>query len=150
MEPIGATASVIALIKTTKFLARSIQSLYLRWRHAPSDLHTLAALLLSIEARLDVIASTSATGHPLIINDESRRNLENLLKEAGECVGQFEDILARVQRYGSLRQRAMWAMQESQRMDKTTARLRTLEDRLSAWLQVLSLCVGTARQNVKP
>lgn len=127
------------LVETTTVLASSIRNIYERWRNAPDDLLTLAALLVSIGARLDIVQCSAIESHALAIDAKSQLFLERLLEEARECILQFEDILVRVQRYGNFRQRAMWAVQEKQRMDKTMGTLRFVEEQLSSWLQTVML-----------
>ena len=139
MEPRGATASIITLIQATAVLAKSIQIIYSRWRHAPGELRALAALLLSLEAELDIIHCTATAGHPLVVDIKSQNVLAELLRDARVCVQHFEAVLTRVQAYGNIRQRTLWATYESRRMEMVIVRLRAVEDRLSHWLQILSL-----------
>lgn len=141
MEPIGATASIITLIQATAVLAKSIQNIYSRWKHAPDDLQRLAAFIVTLHAELDIIHCTSITGHPLIVDVQSQKILGDLLRDARQCVEQFSSVLLRVQAYGSIRQRTMWAKSESQNMESIIIKLRAVEERLSHWLQVLSLYV---------
>lgn len=101
MEALGAAASISALVETTTVLASSIRNIYERWRNAPDDLLTLAALLVSIGARLDIVQCSAIESHALAIDAKSQLFLERLLEEARECILQFEDILVRVQRYGN-------------------------------------------------
>lgn len=142
MDAIGATASVITFIQATAALAKSIQIIYHRWRHAPGELQALAALLLSLEAELEIIHCTATASHPLVVDTRSQKILTELLRDARVCIEQFEAVLTRVQEYGNIRQRTMWAIHESRKMDMVIVRLRAVEDRLSTWLQLLSLYVN--------
>jgi hypothetical protein len=140
MDPLGATASVVTLIQVTAVLTKSIQSIYSRWRHAPEELQALAALLLSLGAELDIIFHCAATAsHPFLVDVRSQTVLVDLLREARACVEQLEAVLANVQEYGDFRQRTMWATHDSRRMDKVIVRFRNVQDRLSHWLQAMSL-----------
>jgi hypothetical protein len=138
MEPIGAAASILTFIQATAVLTRTIQTIYRRWRHSPEELQGLSALLLSLGAELDIIQCTATAGHPLRVDAASQNILTELLRDARVCVEEFEAVLTRVQEYGNIRQRVMWATHESRKMDMVIVRLRAVEDRLSRWLQVLS------------
>ena len=130
----------------TTVLTKSIQSICSRWRRAPGELQALAVLLLSLGAELDIIVHCAATAcHPLLVDIRSQKVLAELLREAQDCVEQFEALLTNVQEYGDFRQRTMWATHESRRMDKVITRFRNVEDRLSRWLQAMSL-YGTRRR----
>ena len=140
MDPLGATASIVTFIQVTAVLTKSIHRIYSRWRHAPEELRALAVLLLSLGAELDIIVHCMATAsHPLLVDIRSQKVLAELLREAQDCVEQFEALLTNVQEYGDFRQRTMWATNESRRMDKVIVRFRNVEDRLSHWLQAMSL-----------
>jgi hypothetical protein len=140
MEPIGAAASIITFIQATAVLAKSIQIIYKRWQHAPGELQGLAALLTSLEAELEIVVHCTATaGHSLVVDTKCQIALAELLQDARVCIEQFEAVLTRVQEYGNVRQRTMWATHESRRMDKVIIRLQAVEKRLSHWLQAMSL-----------
>lgn len=139
MEPIGATASLVTLIHTAALLLKKIQNVYGRWRNTAKDVKALSDLLSPIEIRLDDIYGSATTGHPLVIDTASRKGLVKLVEEARDIVKQLKDSLARVGRHGNFGQRAVWAMRESQNMDKMMGRLWVVEDRMFHWLQVLLL-----------
>lgn len=140
MEPIGAAASVVTFIETTAALTKYIRSIYSRWQHAPEELQALAALLLSLNAELNIIVHCTATvGQPLVVDITSQKVLAELLSDARVCIEQLEAVLINVQEHGNFRQRTMWATHERRRMDKVLTRFRNVEDRLSHWLQAMSL-----------
>lgn len=139
MDPVGTTASIITLIVTIATVAESLQNIYDRWRNAPHHVRALAALLLSIKARLDLLQHISTNGHSLIIDPTSGHKLDGLLEQARKCIEQSRAILERVQRHGDYQMRAMWTVRESRRVDRTMERLRDVEYGLSRWTETLLL-----------
>lgn len=139
MDAVGTTASIVTLIATIASVAESLQNIYDRWRNAPHHVRALAALLLSIKARLDLLQYISTNGHSLIVDATSGQKLDDLLEQARKCIEQSREILKRVQRHGDYQMRTMWAVRESRRIDRTMERLRDVEYGLSRWIETLLL-----------
>jgi hypothetical protein len=70
-----------------------------------------------------------------------RDGLTQLVKKAGSVMVELSTLHAKLETYGTIFQKARWAVQDAKTAKTASDKVKDIEDGLSMWISFISLCV---------
>jgi hypothetical protein len=141
MEVIGAVSSIIALVEATDKLGKGLTDLAKRWRDAPEEINALALATQEICIKFAYVEDTVTNSPATLVDDITRHGLTQLVSKAQSVTSELSTLHAKLRAYGIVSQRTRWAAKDAKTARNALAKVKDVEEGLSAWINFISLCV---------
>ena len=120
MDPVGAAASIVALISTTRTIVLYFNKLYKAFDNAPKELIEIAELVTMVHNLLEVIhAHDQLADAPPQISEM----LEATLRTVSSSLAKIERICKSAKQGSDLMSRMGWALQKKEEVASIVQRL---------------------------
>lgn len=85
---------------------------------------------------------TIADSHDALLDDVILQGLVQLVTEAQTATGELEILQKKLEDYGSVSQRARWAVKDARTAKSISSTVKDIEEGLSRWTDYISLYVS--------